>query len=84
MEPDMLIMTINGLVANSDDYTLLVEGNYQTPNAFPGSGEGVLVKLGFSRYKVSQTPNNNLIRQYSHITYEEGCSGVIHPDETKT
>jgi hypothetical protein len=53
MESDMIIITTNGLDANSDDYTIIVNGNHQTPDIFPASGEDVLVKLGFGSYKVS-------------------------------
>ncbi|TVP40221.1 hypothetical protein [Candidatus Nitrosocosmicus arcticus] len=74
----------NDFDARASDYTVRVDGNHQTPDTFPGSEEVVDVKLGIGSYKVTQTPNNGLIGQYSHITNGEGCSGVIHPDETKT
>jgi hypothetical protein len=55
--------------------------NLQT---FPGSETGTDVKLGFGSYQETETIPNRI--QDIHISeqFSIGCSGVIHPDETKT
>ena len=67
--------------AKSSDYTIHVNGNNQFPDTFQGSDEGTDVTLGFGSYSVSET------FPFTHgntALYREDCSGVIHPNETKT
>ena len=71
------IININGGNADSTFYTIYVEGNHQSPDAFPASSEPTEVTLGFGSYKVIQQPNNNFIAgKTGSVQYSEGCSGV--------
>jgi hypothetical protein len=55
--------------------------NYQSPDTFPGSETGTNVTLGFGSYQV----NEDLPNQHTHLEdISKDCTGVIHPDETKT
>jgi hypothetical protein len=77
--------TLMGGNADSTFYTIHIEGNHQSPDAFPASSEPTEVTLGFGSYKVIHKPNNAFIGQNTaSVQYSEGCSGVIHPEETKT
>jgi hypothetical protein len=52
-------------------------------HAFHASETGVAVTLGWGSYKVTEsTPIPTVGFPYA-TSYSEGCSGVIHPDETK-
>ncbi len=43
------------------------------------------VRLGFGSYQVSEEIlGNTVLSQHTHAQFGTDCSGVIHPDETKT
>jgi hypothetical protein len=69
----------------SSDFVIHVDGNHQSPDTFAGSETGTDVTLGFGSYKVTEDiplglqGSNHFSNQFSN-----DCSGVIHPDETKT
>ena len=46
------INNINGGNSNSIFYTIHIEQNHQTPDAFPATSEPPEVTLGFGSYKV--------------------------------
>jgi hypothetical protein len=64
----------------SANFTVHITGNQQSPDTFPGSETGTQVKIGFGSYTVTETPPITTLS----ITYSQDCSGVIHPNETKT
>jgi hypothetical protein len=70
----------------SSDFVVHVDGNNQSPDTFPGSEFGTNVKLGFGSYKVTEDTPNSLQGSFhfSNPHFSSDCSGVIHPDETKT
>jgi hypothetical protein len=69
--------------AKASDYTIHVDGNNQSPDAFLGSGDGTDVKIGFGSYSVSEVIGPQV--HFSDSThFIEDCKGVIHPTETKT
>lgn len=71
--------------AKASDFTIHVSGNHQSPDTFPGSEIGTHVTLGFGRYQVTEEiPQNTVLSQHTSTQYSQGCSDVIHPDETKT
>jgi hypothetical protein len=78
------VVNINGGNAKASDFTMHVSGNHQSPDTFPGSETGTDVTLGFGSYQVTEKIPNTI--QDIHITelFSTDCSGVIHPDETKT
>jgi hypothetical protein len=65
----------------SANFTVHITGNQQSPDTFPGSETGTQVKIGFGSYTVTETPPS---LPTLGITYSQDCSGVIHPNETKT
>ncbi len=71
---------------DASDFTIHISGNHQSPDTFQGSELGTEVTLGFGSYQVTQeTPDNpNLGGNHLATTFSEDCSGVIHPDESKT
>jgi hypothetical protein len=74
---------INGGNADSTFYTIHIEQNHQTPDAFPATSEPP--EVGFGSYKVIHKAKNAFINlNTAHVQYSEGCSGVIHPEETKS
>jgi hypothetical protein len=42
------------------------------------------VTLGFGSYSISETPAPLFKQHTTSSSFSEDCSGVIHPDETKT
>lgn len=79
------VININGGNTEASDYTIHIDGNHQSPDTFPGSETGIEVTLGFGSYKVNEECINNFICQHTTSTiFSNDCSGVIHPDETKT
>ena len=73
-----------GGTVKASDFTIRVDGNHQSPDTFQGSDTGTIVTLGFGSYSVSSTPNVELNKAGLSTQYNEGCKGVIHPEETKT
>ncbi len=75
--------TIN---VQASDLTIHVIGNHQTPDTFQGSESGTKVTLKFGNYEVTEEKSTNPNLQGNHLRteYSQDCSGVIHPDETKT
>jgi len=79
------VININGGDAVASDFTIHVSGNHQSPDTFPGSEMGTEVTLGFGSYQVTEeTVPNSPIGQHTSTQFSKDCSGVIHPDETKT
>ena len=78
------VININGGTADASDYTIHINGYNQIPDTFTGSEEGTNVTLGFGSYSVSETPAPPFKQHTVSSTFSEDCSGVIHPDETKT
>jgi hypothetical protein len=79
------VININGGDAIASDFTIHVSGNHQSPDTFPASETGTNVTLGFGSYQVTEeTVPNALISQHTSTQFSKDCSGVIHPDETKT
>jgi hypothetical protein len=79
------VVNENGGNANASDFTIHVTGNHQSPDTFPGSETGTDVTLGVGSYQVTEEiPDNTVLSQHTHTQYSADCSGVIHPDETKT
>jgi len=72
--------------ATASDFIIHVSGNHQSPDTFPGSETGTDVTLGFGSYQVTQDPNQFTTPPNApyDVQYSTDCSGVIHPDETKT
>ncbi len=66
-------------------FTVHIIGNQQTPDTFPASESGTQVRLGFGSYQVTEDPPT-LPNLSGHLrtTFSQDCSGVIHPNETKT
>jgi hypothetical protein len=75
----------NGGTAQASDFIIHVSGNHQSPDTFPGSETGTDITLGFGSYQVTEVPpcNPSTNCQYE-AALSPDCSGVIHPDETKT
>jgi hypothetical protein len=67
----------------ASDYTIHITGNHQTPDTFPGSETGKEVTLGFGSYQVTEE-TTGFIGQHTSSQFSKDCSGVIHPNETKT
>jgi hypothetical protein len=79
------VININGGDAVASQFTIHVSGNHQSPDTFPGSETGTDVTLGFGSYQVSEEIlGNTVLMQHTTTQYSTDCSGVIHPDETKT
>jgi hypothetical protein len=69
----------------SSDFTICVDGNHQTPDTFQGSESGTNIRIGFGSYEVNEEiPNDPNLQAHLKTTFTEDCSGVIHPNETKT
>lgn len=69
----------------ASDFTIHISGNHQSPDTFQGSELGTEVTLGFGSYHVTQDiPDNPNVDTHLTTTLSEDCSGVIHPDESKT
>ena len=77
--------TGEGYVAS--DIPITIQGNNQSPDSFQGSETGTFIKLGFGSYAVVYSDHH-----YKNPSFppqiigggNQGCFGVIHPDETKT
>jgi hypothetical protein len=70
--------------AVASDFIIHVSGNHQSPDTFPGSETGTDVTLGFGSYQVTEVaPCQGTLNCYE-AAFSPDCSGVIHPDETKT
>jgi hypothetical protein len=70
--------------ANASDFTIHVSGIAPSPDTFPGSETGIDVMLGFGGYQVTEMKPNNIPFDKLAEQFSPDCSGVIHPDETKT
>ncbi len=73
----------NGGNVNASNYTININGNNQVPDTFLGSEEGTNVRIGFGSYSVSEIPDFPFGQHTTGITFSQGCSGVIHPNEIK-
>jgi hypothetical protein len=78
------VINLNLGNAEASDFIMHVEGNHQSPDTFPGSETGTEVTLGFGSYRVTERIPNTVIQQHTFTQFSQDCSGVIHPDETKT
>ncbi len=70
--------------ANASDFTIHVSGIAPSPDTFPGSETGTDVRVGFGGYQVTEMKPNNIPVDKLAEQFSTDCSGVIHPDETKT
>jgi hypothetical protein len=72
----------------ASDFPIIVSGNNQSPDTFPGSETGTDVKIGFGSYDVTEGFPNTKFPQFPPPFIDnrpsQECSGVIHPQETKT
>ena len=73
----------NGGNVNASNYTININGNNQVPDTFLGYEKGTNISLGFGSYSVSEIPNFPFGQHTTGITFSQGCSGVIHPNEIK-
>ena len=65
-------------------FTIHVGRNHQQADTIPGSETGIDVTLGFGSYRVTDEIHSSVQSQDTLSQYSTDCSGVIHPDETKT
>jgi hypothetical protein len=70
--------------AVAPEFAMHVSGNHQSPDTFLGSETGTDVTLGFGSYQVAETINATIPDIHVNEEFSTDCSGVIHPDETKT
>jgi hypothetical protein len=70
---------INDGNTDSTFYTIHIEQNHQTPDAFPATSEPPEVTLGFGSYKVIHKAANAFSAHNTAYTLcSEGCSGVMY------
>jgi len=73
------VINNDGGTANAADFTMFVNGIYQSPSAFPGSETGTTITIYEGDYYISENNRPDYSQNYS-----ADCSGNIKGGETKT